>query len=115
MTTQIYSRDELRAMPVEARKSFLKQQIQPFVQQVVGAARNGKTSIMLDVVFGRNGINSSMHAQLFSSIGQAPPSIDEIREALLEVFPDSTIAYEEKWIQTSPGKQEMKKGLTVDW
>jgi hypothetical protein len=114
MNPQTYSREALRVMPVGARKGFLKITIDPLVNRILGAAKNGQTSLLLDssIIFEDK---LQMKSQLYRNLGQPVPTVEEIREALLEQFPDSSIVYEEKWVQTSPAKQEMKKGLFVDW
>jgi hypothetical protein len=112
MSTQVYSRDALLALPAEMRKGFLSNFIQRFMHTILDAARNGKTSIVLTTEeHMRNHLNNRNIPRPYES----PPTMDEIREALLEVFPDCTITYEEKWVQTGPASQVMKKGLTVDW
>jgi hypothetical protein len=113
--SQSYTREDLRALPNMMRKQFLQQMIQQYVDLILGAAKSGNTSIMLDIASDKAGIHRNMQYQLLRTIGQSPPTMEEIRETLLEKFPDCTIAYEEKWVDTIPGKRELKKGLTVDW
>ena len=115
MSAQTYSRDALRAMPIEVRKQFLRNSIERYIQKVIGSARVGETSCIIELQKDQRGGILVSNIGGMMNLEARPPTIEEIREALLEVFPDCSINYEEKWIQTGPTKQEMKKGLTVDW
>ncbi len=107
---QSYTREQLRTLPNKMREDFLEQTIQPYLQQVLAAAQNGQNSVMLsDKKRNDLGCISYLHPWMKT------PTNDEIREALLKKFPDCTITYEEKWVDISAGKRELKKGLTVDW
>ena len=90
----------------------MKQYVEQYVQQILGAARLGNTSYMISE-------NSNQGRAMAHSCKiepwQVPPTQEEIREALLEKFPDCKITYEEKWVSTGPTQQELKKGLVVDW
>ena len=112
-----YSRDTLRALPGVKRKEHLMQYVhnQGYVTRILGAAQNGETSLMIEINDPNHmrGRGIVLPGQLLK--WQTQPTDDEIRETLQELFPDSKIIYEEKWIQTAPGKQELKKGITVDW
>jgi hypothetical protein len=117
MSYGTYSRDDLRSMPGIKRREYLMQYVQNqgYVSRILGSAQNGETSLMIEMndqnqMRGRGIV---VHNQQFKWMAQ--PTEQEIRETLQVTFPDSKISYEEKWIQTSPGKQELKKGLTVDW
>ncbi len=105
-----YSRDYLRELPIKMRKQFLEQTIQPYVQQILGAAQNGKSSVMISDQTHKKGAMICNMAPW-----QKPPTMEELREALLEKFPDCTITYEEKWVDIAPGRRELKTGITVDW
>jgi hypothetical protein len=111
MYTQKYTREQLRALPIEARKRLLKSTITPFIQQIVGAATTGQTSIMLNPPDEHRGIQR----QPYNHNGQSAPTVDEICEALREEFPDCTISYQEKWVEVTQAKKELKKGIEVDW
>lgn len=111
MSSQKYSRDYLRALPAQTRKDLLKSTIQPFIGQIVGAARLGKTSSLINPTFEHRGIQT----QTYAGTGQNLPSVDEICEALREELPECTVTYVEKWVEITPAKKELKKGIEVDW
>ena len=115
MSTQVYSRDALLALPIQMRKQYLSNFIQGFMLTILDSAKNGKTSVVLNTEQHMRNYLNNMNQRHNLRPYESPPSMDEIREALLEVFPDSTITYEEKWVQTGPASQVMTKGLTVDW
>ena len=90
----------------------MKQYIEQYVQHIVGAARQSNTNYLIDMT-SQHQKNHIVHYQI--EPWQVPPTIEEIRETLLEKFPGCKITYEEKWVSTGPTKQELKKGLVVDW
>jgi hypothetical protein len=107
---QTYNRSYLRALPNRMRKEALERITQRYVNQIIENAQDGKTSTFINL---ENKPSFVAYKELRPY--ESPPTNDEVRETLLEKFPDCTITYEEKWIDISPGKRELKKGLVVDW
>ena len=110
MNSQVYSREYLQGLHAARRKDMIKHHIQPYVQKILGAAGSGQTSILL-----QEDKNHTFQMQHFQNNGMTPPTQEEICETLQEQFPDSKIEYQEKWVQITRDKQELKKGLNVDW
>lgn len=109
MSSHTFNREYLLNLPADMRKQHMKQYVEQYVQNILGAARLGNTSYMIS----DNSNNPRGHQ--YPEPWRAPPTQEEIREALLEKFPDCKITYEEKWVSTGPTQQELKKGLVVDW
>jgi len=105
----MYTREYLLNLPAEMRKQYMAQHVGQYVENIVGAAKLGKTSYMIP----ENSNNPRKHH--YPEPWRAPPTQEEICEALLEKFPDCKITYVEKWVSTGPTQQELKKGLVVDW
>jgi hypothetical protein len=112
MSHQTYTREYLLNLPTEMRKQYMTQYVGQYVQNIVGAARQGKTSYMIPETLNQG---KPMLVHHHVEPWQVPPTQEEIRETLLEKFPGCKIIYEEKWVPTSPTQQELKKGLVVDW
>ena len=112
MNKQSYSAEYLRGLPIEIRKKYLRDSIERFIHVILDVARKGETSVTIPLQKDNRGGILVSNLGGVMNMEQHPPSPDELREALLEVFPDCTVVYEEKWIQTS---QEKNQGLTVDW
>ncbi len=112
MSSQKYTREYLTNLPIQMRKQAVQQQSSEKIQFILSEARNGKTSCIVSIpeapALGR-GINMG------NSTFQIPPSKEELIELLVETFPDCKITYEEKWVETSPGRKELKKGIEVNW
>ncbi len=106
-----YSRDYLRALPIEMRKQYLTNFIQGYVNIILDAARNGETYVVLKTEKDTHGLMGQCIIRPYETY----PTNDEIREALLEKFPGCSVTYEEKWVDVSAGKRELKARLTVDW
>jgi hypothetical protein len=111
MSSTTYTREFLTNLPIEMRKQYVEQQCREKIQYILGDARNGKTSSLVSIpdVNNRHG-----------SYSQTPwtknhPSKEEMAEFFQEKFPDCKISYEEMWVETLPGKKELKKGILVDW
>jgi hypothetical protein len=111
MSNQTYTREYLLSLPTQARKQYMLQIVEQYVQNIVAAARSGKTSLMISLADNSN----KAIAHYIAHPWQVYPTVEEIRETLLEKFPECKITYEEKWVETAPGKKELKKGLEVDW
>jgi hypothetical protein len=114
MSQQKYTREYLINLPIQLRKQHVQQSCQDKIHAVLHEARSGKTSCMVPIPEApapSRGI--IMHGQ--NQWNSTPPTKDEIAELLKEAFPDCKITYEEDWVETSPGKKELKKGIKVDW
>jgi hypothetical protein len=117
MSSQKYSREYLTNLPIEMRKQYVEQQCQEKIHAILAEARQGKTGTLVSIPeppAGKRG--TVMYSQNQGTPWcSTPPSKDEMVAFLKETFPDCKITYEEKWIETSPGKKELKKGILVDW
>ena len=105
-----YSSEYLRILPIENRKKYISQCCQEYVHTILTAAGNGLTYYIINTQNpkGCNG-HSSLNWQ------NTPPTNEEIIEFLKTKFPDAKISYEEKWVCTTADKQELKKGIYIDW
>jgi hypothetical protein len=112
MSSHTFNREYLLNLPTDMRKQHMKQYVEQYVHQILGAARLGNTSYMISEN-SNQGKPIIAHYQI--QPWRAPPTQEEICEALLEKFPDCKITYVEKWVSTGPTQQELKKGLVVDW
>jgi hypothetical protein len=74
----------------------------------VSAARQGKTNYFWGDPQNKKGCAGSY---------PPPPEItnDEYIAALKEKFPDTTVEYQETWIETRRGIKEEMKGINIDW
>jgi hypothetical protein len=110
---QKYSREQLVNLPIKIRKDFVRQNVDQYINNVVNDAACGKTSSLITIRniehYGRQTCPFIHNTQ------QAMPSNEELIEALQERFPDCKIYYDEKWVSSGPDKQELKKGITVEW
>jgi hypothetical protein len=116
MSYPTYSREHLVTLPIQMRKAHIKNAANQYVDQILGAARMGQTSHLIVYPVAMHTKNmiggySHIHQQPWT----APATTEELQEALLEQFPGCKVTYEEKWVSTAPDKQELKKGILIDW
>ncbi len=110
----IYTREHLVTLPIQMRKAHIQNTANQYVEQILGAARMGKTSYLIvypSVIKNAIGGYSDIHQQPWT----APATTEELQEELLERFPGCKVTSEEKWVSTAPDKQELKKGILVEW
>lgn len=112
MNTQKYTRAYLTNLPIEMRKQHIAQVCQEYINPILAEARNGNTSCLVSIPDPLKASRMCNPQQMWS---KDPPSKEEMAEFLQERFPDCKVSYEEAWIDTSPGKKELKKGILVDW
>jgi hypothetical protein len=115
MSYNTYSREYLRGLPVGLRKDFLRSSVERYVQEILKAARKGSTSYTVLLQDDNRGGFLVSNLQGVMNLEQSPPTAEELREAFIEFFPDSAVTYEEKLVRVSPGKQELKKRIIVEW
>lgn len=86
--------------------------INKHLQNILASAQKGETSYMIDTIE----INDQ-NTRNTSNVRpwEVTPTVDEMSEALLVKFPGCKISYEEKWISITPTKQQLKKGILIDW
>ena len=121
MSHRTYTRQDLLDLPIQMRKAHVMTTVtNTYLQPILAAARKGETSYLIELAspslpsLGRNrGVVPQ--TMLFQEPWQAPLTNQEIQEALLEQFPGCKVTYEEKWMTTAPDRQELKKGILVDW
>lgn len=113
-----YSNEYLRSLPQKMRKEYVRNYVSTFEHQVLSAARNGLTSCTFKETNKNNSFIASQKMQS-AACGRTweatPPTQDEIIEILREMFPNSKVTYEEKWVDISRDKKELQKGICVDW
>lgn len=110
MNSQKYSREYLINLPIEMRRHHIENACRDKVQYVLAAARQGKTQCLIPFPETPRGIAIGS-----SHLYQQPPSKEEMIDYFTEVFPDCRITYEEKWIEVTPGRKELKNGIQIDW
>ncbi len=81
---------------------------------VTEAAKEGCTSVIVPIVDYVSRYKGVNHPKM-PSYTKDPITSQEVISIFQEMFPDCKISYEEKWIQVSNDKQEVKKGICVDW
>jgi hypothetical protein len=106
---QTYSREYLVNLPIKIRKELVAQFCEGLLRKVVEDATAGKSSSILSIP------TTNIHGHSIVRMGQSPLTKEEVLEFLQEKFPDCKIYYDEKWISSAPDKQELKKGITVEW
>ncbi len=107
-TGYTYSRAELQGMPEKRKKEFMQSIINHSISHsVVQAAQIGKTQYFHNTQITGPTARSYPPPPTFTN--------EEFVEALKEKFPDTTVEYQETWIETRPGVKEQKKGFLIDW
>lgn len=109
MTDQVFSRSYLQGIPEMNRKRMINNIIEGFINELRAAASAGKTFYMYDP------ITSTQHRICSYPPPLPPPTTEELISAFQLKFPDCDVSYEEVWIETSPTKRTLKKGIRIDW
>jgi hypothetical protein len=123
MSSSTYTREYLQNLPSETRKQWIKSLYLDHshggnvIAKVTEKAKEGETSVTIPLF---NSLTPKNFIDCGSNLtrphwakNQITP--EEVISILQEIFPDSKITYEEKWLQISPDKQELKKGICIDW
>ena len=110
MIGNTYSRTDLQQMKEKFRKQNLLNFIEHnVVNSICGSAREGKTQYFWMNPVPRHQIGGAAHPALI------PFTNEELISVLREKFPDTTVEYQETWIETRPGVKEERKGIVIDW
>jgi hypothetical protein len=116
-----YTRQYLQNLKRESRKEWIKSlYFDPIyglnvTGLVTEAAKEGCASVIIPMVDYASRYKERHHRQIQPSYTKDTITPEEVISILQEMFPDSKITYEEKWVQISAEKQELKKGICVDW
>jgi hypothetical protein len=106
--TKIYSRTDLQGYREKIKRESLVNSIEyTFTTAVLQSAQQGKTSYFWEKPSRDSGVKT----------WPPPPVItdEDIVSALKEKFPDTTVEYQETWLDVRPGVKEQKKGILIDW
>lgn len=106
--SKLYTREELQNLPKELRKGYLNQVVNRYVQEIINAASNGKTSTVIEMLI--DGKNCGR-----IQTWEKTPTYEEMEEILKERFPGCRIAYEEVWVEKDINTRVLKKGIVIDW
>lgn len=110
MVIYTYSRTDLQGMKAKHHKEMISQYIEyNITNYILNKAKEGKTQYFWTDPVPRNHIGGHPNQ------AHAPFTNEEIIEALKEKFPDTTVEYQETWIETRPGVKEERKGIVIDW
>jgi hypothetical protein len=110
-----YSREHLRARSAIMRKDFLKSSVERYIQPILDAATKGATSYTIALQNDNRGGILVQNLQGTMTMCETPPTMEELREALLEIFPDSIITCKESWINMTDHIKGPNPSITVDW
>lgn len=109
-SSQVFSRNELRSLPVKHQKEQILEFITKVIQPgVLACAKQGKTQCLWEPPPVRHHLGGYGFPPL------PPFTTEELIAALQEKFPDSTVKYQETWVETRPGVKEEQKGILIDW
>ena len=124
MSSSTYTREYLQNLPNESRRQWVKSLYHDHtygtnvIASVTMKAKEGETSVTIPLInpFTRkNNISWGPNELMRPNWMKEPITAEEVIAILRESFPDSKINYEEKWVQISADKQELKKGICIDW
>ena len=76
---------------------------------VLNAAREGKTQCLWTTPLAKHYLGGVQHP------ASIPFTNEELIEALKEKFPDTTVEYQETWVDVRPGVKEHQKGILIEW
>lgn len=108
--TYTYDRTTLQQMQATQRKEGLIQFIEYNITvPVLEAAKNGKTQYFWTQPVPRHRIGGHPHPN------DCAFTNEELIDALKEKFPETTVEYQETWVDVRPGVKEQKKGILIDW
>ncbi len=85
--------------------------VKQYVNGVVDAARLGKTSHLIPYQSPEG--TAQIRPQTLPWM--TPPTKEEFLEILQQKFPGCKVSYEEMWVSIAIDKQELKRGILVDW
>jgi hypothetical protein len=110
MSQNTYSRADLQQLAAKYRKEKINDLIHNLAMNgIIRSAREGKKEYFWIISVDRSpfisfqgGVNDYL-------------TNEELLEVLKEKFPDTTVEYQETWIETRPGLKEKKKGFLIDW
>lgn len=90
------------------KQEYINKLITPHVSGVIVAAEKGQTNYVYDP-----SPPQSRPVNVYSSA----PSItnEELIAALQQCLPDCDIIYQETWVDETPTKKILKKGIVIDW
>lgn len=105
-----YNRIELQQLKDKTRKQSLMQFIDQTVSNgVISSAKEGKTQYFWTNPIPKNHIGG------YANPSNQPFTDEELITGIKVKFPDTTVEYQETWIETRPGVKEQKKGFLIDW
>jgi hypothetical protein len=116
-----YTRHYLQNLRRESRKEWIQSlYFDPIyglnvTGLVTEAAKEGCTSVIVPMFDYVSRYKEKNHYQKQPSYTKDSITSQEVISIFQEMFPDCKITYEEKWVQISVEKQELKKGICVDW
>jgi hypothetical protein len=103
------TRAELQQLQEKRRKEALIQCIDNTVyHNILSSAAEGKTSHFWIAPISKPKI-------VFSHPPIPTFTKEELMGTLKEKFPDTTVEYQETWVETRPGVKEERKGILIDW
>ncbi len=108
-TRTTYNRTELQQLKEKTRKQSLMHFIDQTVSNgVIFSAQEGKTEYLwpYTTLLGKSGLHHHNYGDFTN---------EELIAGIKEKFPDTTVEYQETWIETRPGVKEQKKGFLIDW
>jgi hypothetical protein len=142
MSTQIYSRESLQAIPEKRKQSTIDQITESFINDLLNQASTGKSSYLYEIPLSCHQIRNPYipghaipalsvhkHRNVDTSI---PPTwqyhptwpildLNDVVQGLKKKFPDCKVNYEETWIEDSSKQyagtitKTLKKGIVIDW
>jgi hypothetical protein len=116
MSDPVLNRAYLKNLPAITKQNQLNQIVNTIVPLVQAAARNEKTSYLMDITSIITPVNMSIPN--IHGVLPKPTSVvtqSELLTALTAKFPDCTITYKETEQLINPTTKTTKKGFLIDW
>ena len=107
----VFSRETLRSIPEQNRKSAINSLIaNQYHNTIIIAATAGSLTCILD-------LEPYLHrvSQQTPQPNEYVPTIEDIVEGLKQKYPGCLVTYVEGWAETSPGVKHFRKRILVDW